>query len=245
MTNRTDPAAVARPGTAQGFAAKPGNLILAIETGSRACSVAISEGMRTMVHETEQTDHGHATMLMPMIERVRAKAGCDYQELGRIAVAVGPGSFTGIRVGLAAALGLSLASGVPAVGISSFHVVAWSFEEQRRNSEIRLLALLDSRRDEPFLAEFDRNYAYARPPAVVTAQQLDAILEPVGPMILVGDAPMLELYRPRLEQGIRVVQISPNASHVALLAADPEHRYDLPPKPVYVRAPDVTLPKSP
>jgi len=244
MTNRTDNPAVARLGQAQGFAAKSGNPILAIETGNRVCSVAIFDGSKTLAQETEATDHGHATRLMPMIERVRAKAGCDYQELGRIAVAVGPGSFTGIRVGLAAALGLSLASGVLAVGISSFHVAAWSFERQRRDSDIRLLALLDSRRDEPFLVEFDRNFAYERPPAVVTAQQLDAILEAAGPTILVGDAPMLDLYRPWLEQGIRVVKTSPSASYVALLAADPEHRYDLPPKPVYVRAPDVTMPKT-
>src|SRR5512147_3085321 len=107
MTNRSDPAGKARP-----LKSKTGP-ILAIETGSRSCSVAVFNSpsdIPACLHE--DTDHGHATMLMPMIEQAMAKAGCAYADLGRIAVAVGPGSFTGIRVGLAAALGLSLASGI-------------------------------------------------------------------------------------------------------------------------------------
>src|SRR5690242_20485910 len=140
MTNRSDPAGKARPGTAQGFAESKARPILAIETGSRSCSVAIRAGDRDWpATEHENTDHGHATMLMPMIERAMAKAGCDYADLGRIAVAVGPGSFTGIRVGLAAALGLSLASGVPVVGISSFHTVATI--DARERQDRRLFAL--------------------------------------------------------------------------------------------------------
>jgi tRNA threonylcarbamoyladenosine biosynthesis protein TsaB len=242
MTNRTDPAAVARPGQAQGFAGAKSRPILAIETGSRSCSVIISTGPDILAHEFEHTDHGHGTMLIPMIERVRTKAGCTYSDLARIAVAVGPGSFTGLRVGLAAAQGLGLAAGIPVVGISSFLSVVVGVDRERQGR--RVFALLDSRREEPFLAEIDEALQFVRPPAVVGLEELDAVLTPARPLILVGDAPMLELYRPRLEQGIRAVQTSPNASYVALLAADPEHRYDLPPKPVYVRAPDVTMPKT-
>src|SRR5262245_2015042 len=132
MTNRTDPAAVARPGQAQGFAAKPGGPILAIETGSRSCSVAIYAGPRGMpAYEHANTDHVHATMLMAMIERALQKAGCTYAELSRVAVAVGPGSFTGLRVGIAAAQGIGLAAGIPVVGISSFLTVVGSIERER------------------------------------------------------------------------------------------------------------------
>jgi tRNA threonylcarbamoyladenosine biosynthesis protein TsaB len=231
MTNRTDPAGKARPGP-----------ILAIETGSRSCSVAIRAGAREWpATEHENTDHGHATMLMPMIEAAMAKAGCDYGDLGRIAVAVGPGSFTGIRVGLAAALGLSLASGVPAVGISSFVTVAQVDAHERQDR--RLFALLDSRREEPFLVELDAALGFVRPPLVVTADALDAILAPARPLILAGDAPLMGRYAK--QGGIRLLQMSPNALQVAMLAADPERRFDLPPKPVYVRPPDVTMPKQP
>jgi len=215
--------------------------ILAIETGSRSCSVAIRAGERDwLATEHQNTDHGHATMLMPMIGRAMAKAGCGYADLGRIAVAVGPGSFTGIRVGLAAALGLSLASGVPAVGISSFLTVANVDAHERKDR--RLFALLDSRREEPFLVELDADLNFMQPPSVVTADALDEILVPARPLILAGDAPLMGRYA---QQGhIQLMQTSPSALQVAQLAADPAHRYDLPPKPVYVRPPDVTMPKQ-
>lgn len=242
MTNRSTPAGIVRASPAHGFAGKTTGAILALETGSRACSVAIFAGDTLLAQETETTDHGQATMLMPMIERVRLAAGCDYATLSRIAVSVGPGSFTGIRIGLAAALGLSLASGVPAVGISSFQTVAAFIRIGEGNfNGFRLFVLLDSRREEPFLAELDANLAFVGAPAVVTLAQLDAILTAAGPVVLAGDAPAALPYRtyPRIHWR----QTAPNAFMVAALAADPARRYDLPPKPLYLRAPDVTMPQ--
>jgi tRNA threonylcarbamoyladenosine biosynthesis protein TsaB len=240
MTNRSTAEATVRPASDARPAGNPHGPILAIETGGRACSVAIYAGPRDwLAHESEQTDHGHAVMVMPMIERARAKAGLQYADFSRIAVAVGPGSFTGIRVGLAAALGLSLASGVPAVGISSFLTVAQMDQSERRGR--RLFALLDSRREEPFLVEVDAELAFLAPPSAVSLEQLDAILAPARPLILAGDAPALARYSSR--GGITPMQSAPDAMSVARLAADPARRYDLAPKPVYARAPDVTLPK--
>ncbi len=241
MTNRTDPAAVARPGQAQGFAESKRRPILAIETGSRSCSVAVFTDLRDfggMAHEN--TDHGHATILMPMIESALQKAGFSYADLDRVAVAVGPGSFTGLRVGLAAALGIGLAAGIPVVGISSFLTVVHGIERERQGR--RVFVLLDSRRDEPFLAEVDEQLQFVRPPAVVSVAELDDVLAPARPLILAGDAPAMGRYA--AQGGIRLMQTSPNAVSVAMLAADLERRYDLPPKPVYVRAPDVTMPKT-
>jgi tRNA threonylcarbamoyladenosine biosynthesis protein TsaB len=227
MTNRTERAG-------------KGHLLLAIETGSRSCSVAVSAGpgdIRALAHE--DTDHGHATLLMPMIEAARRKAGCAYSDFARIAVAVGPGSFTGLRVGIAAAQGLGLAAGLPVVGISSFLAVAAGAVRERPGQ--RVFALLDSRRDEPFLAEVDAQLRLARPAAVVSLSELDIILAAARPLILAGDAPAMERYAQ--QDGIRLAKRSPTALRIAGLAADPERRYDLPPQPVYVRPPDVTMPK--
>jgi tRNA threonylcarbamoyladenosine biosynthesis protein TsaB len=242
MTNRSTPAGIVRASQARGFAGKKTGAILALETGGRACSVAIFVGNTLLAQETETTDHGQATMLMPMIERVRLAAGCDYATLARIAVAVGPGSFTGIRIGLAAALGLSLASGVPAVGISSFQTAAAGIRIDAGNFQgFRLFVLLDSRREEPFLAELDADLAFVGAPAVVTPDQLDAILAGAGPVVLAGDAPAALSYR--THPLIHWAQTAPNALMVAALADDPARRYDLPPKPIYLRAPDVTMPR--
>src|SRR5581483_6408458 len=174
MTNRTDPAAVARPRQAQGPAEQKGGPILAIDTGGRSCSVAILGGGVNPAHEHQDTDHGHATMLMPMIERVRKAAGVDYSDLDRIAVAVGPGSFTGLRVGIAAALGLSLASAVPAVGISTFHAVAVRELTGPGFGGFRCFVLLDSRREEPFFVELGHDFKFIGAPAVMTVDAFDA-----------------------------------------------------------------------
>ena len=227
MTNRTDPAGKARPGT-----------ILGIETGSRGLSVAIRKDSIDLAREAAETDHGQATMLMPMIERVRQAAGLAYSDLDRIAVALGPGSFTGLRVGLAAALGLSLAAGVPAIGISSFHAVANGLE---RPAGTRLIVVLDSRREEPFVAELTSAAEFLHVPCVMTVAELDVFVKSAVPAVLCGDAPALERYR--ASDGIRLHIRSADAPGVAFLAADSEHRYDLPPRPVYIRPPDVTMPK--
>jgi tRNA threonylcarbamoyladenosine biosynthesis protein TsaB len=227
MTNRTDPAGKARPGT-----------VLGIETGSRGLSVAILKDARPLAREAAFSDHGQATMLMPMIERVRGAAGLGYAELDRIAVAAGPGSFTGLRVGLAAALGLSLASGVPAVGISSFHAASVGVE---RSAGTRRVVVLDSRRDEPFVAELGAGADFLGAPSVMSVAALDALVESAAPLVLCGDAPALERYRAR--DGVRVHRRPADATDVALLATDSERRFDLPPKPVYIRPPDVTMPK--
>ena len=227
MTNRSDPAGKARPG-----------IILGIETGSRGLSVAIRKDATDLAREAAYSDHGQATMLMPMIERVRQAAGLAYSDLDRIAVAVGPGSFTGLRVGLAAALGLSLAAGVPAVGISSFHAACVGLE---RAAETRLIIVLDSRREEPFVAELGLAADFLRAACVMTVAELDSYVKSAAPAVLCGDAPVLERYR--AWDGIRLQMRNADASGVAFLAADPERRFDLPPKPVYVRPPDVTMPK--
>ena len=232
MTSRSDPAGKARPGA-----------ILGIETGGRSCSVAILKDGLPVAHEYVATDHGHATMLMPMIERVRTKAGCDYADLDRIAVTVGPGSFTGIRVGLAAALGLSLASGVPVVGVSSFHVVGAGILSGPDVRDFRAFVLLDSRREEPFLVELGVDNDFKAPPAVTSVADLDALLAAAGPSIVIGDAPAVARGPKHFPQHVRLVPAAPDALFVAHLAADSERRFDLPPKPVYVRAPDVTMPK--
>jgi tRNA threonylcarbamoyladenosine biosynthesis protein TsaB len=227
MTNRSDPAGKVRSGP-----------ILGIETGSRGLSVAIRQDAADLAREAVQSDHGQATMLMPMIERVRQVAGLAYADLDRIAVAAGPGSFTGLRVGLAAALGLSLAADVPAIGISSFHAAAVGVE---RAAGTRLIVVLDSRREEPFVAELGAAADFLQAPCVMTVAALDAFVTPAAPAILCGDAPVLERYS--AWDGIRLHRCSADASGVALLAADPEHRFDLPPKPIYIRPPDVTMPK--
>lgn len=98
-------------------------MILGIETSAAQCAVALVDGART-VAKAEPMERGHAEALFPMIDAVLAEAGATLADLTRIGVCTGPGSFTGVRIGVAAARGLALGRGIPVVGITRFAALA-------------------------------------------------------------------------------------------------------------------------
>jgi tRNA threonylcarbamoyl adenosine modification protein YeaZ len=98
-------------------------LILGIETSGGRCAVAVLDDARTF-RRIRPMDRGHAEALFPMIDETLAEACARHADLSRVAVCTGPGSFSGIRIGIAAARGLALGLGVPALGISRLEALA-------------------------------------------------------------------------------------------------------------------------
>lgn len=98
-------------------------MILSIDTSASRCAVALV-GPDNVWHRAKSMERGHAEALFPMIDEVLAQASAALQDITRIAVCEGPGSFTGIRVGIAGARGLALGLGVPAIGISRLRAIA-------------------------------------------------------------------------------------------------------------------------
>lgn len=98
-------------------------MILGIETSGARCAVALVDGA-LVVRRLREMERGHAEALFPMIDEALDAAGAAYRDLSRIGVCTGPGSFTGIRVGVAAARGLALGLGIPAVGIGRLEALA-------------------------------------------------------------------------------------------------------------------------
>ena len=99
---------------------KDGETILAFDSSGACCSAALWAGGRIAARRLEPMSRGQAERLMPMILAAMAEGGCGFADLTKIAVTVGPGSFTGIRVALAAARGLALAGGLPVMGVTTF-----------------------------------------------------------------------------------------------------------------------------
>src|SRR5262245_26640828 len=101
-------------------------LILAIDTALDACAAAVldTETARMAAHESQPMKRGHAEALMPLIGRVLGRSGFSFAALDRIAVTTGPGSFTGLRVGLSAARGIALAAKKPVVGLTTLSAYA-------------------------------------------------------------------------------------------------------------------------
>ncbi len=101
-------------------------LTLAIDTAANFCSACLWDEASDRVIAEEERDigRGHAEQLMQLVESVMRSGGRDYADLGRIAVAIGPGSFTGIRVGVASARGFGLAVGIPVAGVTTLEALA-------------------------------------------------------------------------------------------------------------------------
>src|ERR1700737_2040819 len=128
--------------------------VLAIDTALGACSAAVLDMNRGGItaSETLAMTRGHAEALMPLIARVMDLAEIEFSELDRIAVTTGPGSFTGLRVGISAARGIALAAGKPAVGLSTLAGFAAPLIAEDDSSHVA--AAIDARHDQVYLQVF-------------------------------------------------------------------------------------------
>jgi tRNA threonylcarbamoyladenosine biosynthesis protein TsaB len=122
-------------------------LILAIDTALDACAAGIldTDTAELIAQESQAMKRGHAEALMPLIGRVMKASGIGFTSLDRIAVTTGPGSFTGLRVGLSAARGIALASGKPAVGLTTLAAYAAPIVSQ--NAGRPVMSAIDARHD--------------------------------------------------------------------------------------------------
>lgn len=128
--------------------------ILAIDTALEACSAAVfdTEDPERPAYESAAMTRGHAEALMPMIARTLDLARIKATDLDRIAVTVGPGSFTGLRVGIAAARGLALATGKPAIGLTTF--AAFAAPYIAADDSLPVVTAIDARHDHVYLQIF-------------------------------------------------------------------------------------------
>jgi tRNA threonylcarbamoyl adenosine modification protein YeaZ len=105
-----------------------GPLILAFDTSAAHCAAALLSGHRVLGQREEAMATGQAERLVPLLEEILAEGGASWRDLAALGVGTGPGNFTGIRIGVAAARGLALGLGVPAIGITVFEALAWGRE---------------------------------------------------------------------------------------------------------------------
>ena len=217
----------------------PSPLILACDTTQGACSVAVYKD-KVLAAQIEEMSRGHAESLMPMLESLLAEAAIDWQALTRLAVTHGPGTFTGVRVGLAAMRGLALALDLPLKTYGTLVVMAAAHEFK----DDPLLVAVDAKRDTFYAQAFDRQGAAISDPAALSAVQLVALAESLGAarMAVCGTgAPLLAAHW----SGFYASHAAPypHAVYLAEMAAQDDDWSDLPPaEPLYLRPPDATLP---
>jgi len=223
-------------------------LILGIESaGSQiGCAIGGHEGVLASAHTGKGRQH--AESLAPQMDFVRRQAGVEFSELGVVAVDIGPGLYTGLRVGISSATTIAHALGIPMIGISSLDLLAFP---ARWTSRL-IVTALDARRGELFTALFRKvpgGIQRIRDPQVNTPQELLAELMTIEePALLVGDG---ALRYQEIFSSIRRVEMAeqglanPSARSLVQLAHAQALREEFVPswdiKPIYLRQPDAEI----
>ncbi len=214
-------------------------VVLAIDTALEACSVAVLDTERGDVVASESLPmaRGHAEALVPLLARVMDKAYVAFFELDRIAVTTGPGSFTGLRVGISAARGIALAVNKPALGLST--LAAYAAPHIAADDSVPIAVAIDARHDHVYLQVFGPGGRTLVAPRISSIR--DAVRAAMaGPARLVGSAAQLVANAwPNGEPPPPLVdaQGAPDVDWVARLGAAAADNH-APPKPLYLRAPD-------
>jgi tRNA threonylcarbamoyladenosine biosynthesis protein TsaB len=210
-------------------------IVLALDTANGACSAAVLKDGAVLASLSEPMTRGHQERLAPLVRETMSEAGVAFSDLDRIGVTVGPGSFTGLRVGLAFAKGLGLALGAPCIGVGSLEALAASEAASGLTA-----AAIDAKRGQVYLQVFEGGFAVMAPdvlPLETAAARL-AELWSGGPAQLVG--PGAGLLAGVLTQAEVIERAAPDPAALARLAASKPAGAAA--RPLYLRAPDAKLP---
>lgn len=211
-------------------------LILALDTALSATTVVVAREGRVLAARCDPMERGHQERAAVLVAEAMGEAGVAFSALDRIGVTIGPGSFTGVRVGLALAKGLALAWNTPLVGLGSLEALARSVVAAGV-----VAAAIDARRARVYLQMFKDNAPLCTPDlveveaALATIEALELGPQPVGALTLIGSgAPILAEAAPTafVEP---LAYPSPEALAELTLAA---HASDEPVRPLYLRGPD-------
>jgi tRNA threonylcarbamoyladenosine biosynthesis protein TsaB len=227
--------------------------VLALDTATAACSAALLYDGEIVAARFEKMARGHSEALMAMVADVMDKGRCDFSELGLVATTKGPGAFTGLRIGLAAARGFALAAKIPCLGVTTFEALACGVTKSERYGR-KVLVVMDAKRSDVYAQMFDVGLVALSPPLSVRPEELVSLTgdNARGERIIVAgdlaERTVNTLRKAGISSASSRTSILPDASVVAKIAArqfsmNPAIEYP-PPSPLYLRPPDASLPKD-
>jgi tRNA threonylcarbamoyladenosine biosynthesis protein TsaB len=221
-------------------------LILAIDTALDACAAGVldTDAGKLIAQESQAMKRGHAEALMPLIARVIKESGLSFAGLDRIAATTGPGSFTGLRVGLSAARGIALAANKPVVGVTT--LTAYAAPVVSQNLEQPVISAIDARHDHVYFQAVGGNGSSLIRPRVAPIEEALGAAR-FGAPHLVGNAAniLADRWPAQALPPFKVdAQAAPDIAWVAWLGAAVSPN-TAPARPFYLRAPDAKLPKDP
>ena len=191
--------------------------LLAFDTSAAHCTAAVICGARITAHRFEPMEKGQAERLIPMLEDLLAETGLAWGDLNALGVGTGPGNFTGVRIAVAAARGLALSLGIPAIGVTRLEALAYGLPRP-------LWVIEDARRGDVYAQRFD---------SIDSAAKLTQLNK------LTLDAPATGNVLPNALPSL------PIAEAIARIAITRNGKADLRPSPFYLRSTDATPPSDP
>ena len=133
-------------------------LILCLDTATDICSVALARAGEVIAYRENSDGNSHARILLPFVEEVLSEAQVKPQELAAVAVSMGPGSYTGLRIGTSTAKGLCYAMEIPLIAVPTPQIIAAGAQKNLpENTNVVFCPMLDARRMEVFTAQYDLN----------------------------------------------------------------------------------------
>jgi tRNA threonylcarbamoyl adenosine modification protein YeaZ/ribosomal-protein-alanine acetyltransferase len=210
-------------------------LVLALDTSMAACSVCVYDAGSGLVlgSRHEFMDRGQAEALAPMVQETMGLAGAAFKDLARIAVTTGPGTFTGVRIGLAMARGLGVALNIPMTGINSLAAIACN----ETTGDLPITVAVDARANEIYFAAYDASGHELTAPVIVTLADAHKFI-PSNPVRILGTAADLLLDKTDKRHVRSDAGDLPIAANFVKLAASIPVS-SVPPEPLYLRPPDV------
>ncbi|MEX2451729.1 MAG: tRNA (adenosine(37)-N6)-threonylcarbamoyltransferase complex dimerization subunit type 1 TsaB, partial [Rhodospirillales bacterium] len=194
--------------------------LLAVDTATRGCSVALWRAGGIVAAHSAVMDRGQSEALMPMVQNVMREAGADFGALDALAVTIGPGAFTGLRIGLAAARGMALAAACPVLGVTTLEAVARGVPADERRAR-HVLVVLDAKRADHYAQVFAPDLSPNGEPRALPPSAIAALVRG-GPVVVAGDGAGL-IEAALRDAGVDFVVSAaagiPDAALVAALAA--------------------------
>ena len=206
-------------------------IVLAIDTATNSCAACLydTEGKRVLAEQTDDIGRGHAEHLLGLIDQVLEAASLTFDEIDKVAVSIGPGSFTGIRVGVATARSLGLALNKPVVGISTLEALAAEFA-----SDTPFAVTVQAGRGQAYVQTFNTNdIVHSQPYIVKLDDTPSSQIEPLYSKLIGNAAELVDEARATTFLGSATSSIK----HIALLGA----QSDAPPNPLYIRSADAKI----
>lgn len=212
--------------------------VLAIDTALEACSCALLDTTRPEPLSASQSHpmaRGHAEALMPLVAALMDEAQLDFADIDRIAVTTGPGSFTGLRVGIAAARGFGLAAAKPVVGLTT--LAALAAPHIAEDDSVSVAVAIDARHDHVYLQVFGPSGRTLVAPCIAPRQEAIDAANEAAPLRIVGSAAQALAEGCAQSPLLVDARRAPDIGWVARLGAAATETLS-PAKPLYLRAPD-------